>query len=803
MKRGVILILISVLFLSGCTQFEPQFSKAITQDNAKIVDFEILNRETGELTLASYDFNYGDYTFRLEGIEDLITISMGDKGDIIFKNTDINSLPIDIEYSIGHIIELKSEPLYKFHNKATKEAQKITIKEEQKKLKDDLKKINENIVVKKEFYKAINGIVIEKKLTNEELNELEKNPNIKRIMPNTGVTASLDQSTGIISSDAFWNQGYTGQGTTIGILDTGVDYTHSDLGGCFGSGCKVEGGYDFINEDPDPIDDHGHGTHCAATAAGIDAYGLGLKGVAPDATIYAYKVLSSSGGGSAASIIAGIEASMDPNGDDDFSDHLDVISLSLGGSTRYYDSMAEAIDAATEIGVTAAIAAGNSWDYGKIKTPGIARTAITVGASCKAYNQGGSISWTGEYLPYCREEFPIAAFSSKGPAIVIGESISKPDIVAPGVEICASQHGTYQSSNSCKDGDHIAISGTSMATPHVAGAAALIKQANPDWTPQQIKTAITLSATELDFGAPGATGSPNTLYQGSGQLNLSGTNDLKFSTDKSSLSVNVEAGNPTGNDNIVISNLGLETLVLDVIVEPANEFFDIKEGITTQHNIMTPEVSTLYVRGENEKTLNFNIDATGKSGIFFGKIKLIQNGKPHVIPYTITKLSKVTINIEDRQDYIVNPIFSFIVYNSDFASSRKYAYLGRDESMVGAFKGEQQYLITATMFGTQDSEYFLYDSVYLQENQDKTLNLRIADAKEFIVEGKSINGKDLSSNQESGYYFSNGIDLVRSRFTSSYPKTGSYKIYVSKKPTDFNDEMGVFFQRKGVESDPT
>src|SRR3989344_5381313 len=91
----------------------------------------------------------------------------------------------------------------------------------------------------------------------------------------------------------------SGEGVTIGIIDTGVDYTHRDLGGCFGAGCKVIGGYDFVNEDSDPMDDHGHGTHVAATAAGdgVAQDGTILKGVAPEANIVAYKVLNNNGAG--------------------------------------------------------------------------------------------------------------------------------------------------------------------------------------------------------------------------------------------------------------------------------------------------------------------------------------------------------------------------------------------------------------------------------------------------------------------------------------------------------------------------
>src|SRR3989344_7260174 len=146
----------------------------------------------------------------------------------------------------------------------------------------------------------------------------------------------------------------TGEGVKIGILDTGIDYTHSDLGGCFGEGCKVEGGYDFINNDNDPIDNHGHGTHVASTAAGKGV----LNGVAPDAKIYAYKVLDAIGGGSSEGIIEAIDNALDPNGDGDFSDRLDIVSLSLGSDCFGFffdgcgenDPLVDAIDNAVDSG---------------------------------------------------------------------------------------------------------------------------------------------------------------------------------------------------------------------------------------------------------------------------------------------------------------------------------------------------------------------------------------------------------------------------------------------------------------------
>jgi len=277
---------------------------------------------------------------------------------------------------------------------------------------------------------------------------------------------------------------------------------------------KVIGGYDFIKNNADPMDDHGHGTHVASTAAGNRDWNndgklkpnKGLSGVAPGAKILAYKVLDSHGRGLMEGVVAAIERAVDPNQDGDFSDHADIISMSLGASCMGLysdfcgpnDPISQAVDVASDAGVVVVISAGNSGPSGKtIATPGTARNAITVGATDKQDN--------------------LASFSSKGPVIWEDENenekvIIKPDVLAPGVNICAAQSSNKPWDNKkCFDDTHISISGTSMATPHVAGVVALLLQKNPVWTPEEIKSA--LKGTAKDLGL-----SPT--EQGSGRINL-------------------------------------------------------------------------------------------------------------------------------------------------------------------------------------------------------------------------------------------------------------------------------------------
>ncbi|HEX8160456.1 MAG TPA: Ig-like domain-containing protein [Pyrinomonadaceae bacterium] len=336
---------------------------------------------------------------------------------------------------------------------------------------------------------VVNGVAARVKPS--ALDALEADETIARVEPDGVSHITLDTSVDEIHARDVWsfsdgnNNPLTGVGERIAIIDTGVDYTHPDLGGCLGAGCKVIGGWNFLSGGPDPMDDNGHGTHVAATAAGN---GL-LKGVAPDARVIAYKVCNSAGSCLNSDIIAAIDYATDPNRDGDQSDHVDVASMSLGGPGNPGDSQSAAVDNATAAGVVVTVAAGNSGPgAGTIESPGTARTAITVAAACKAAQVGAD----------SRCATPIASFSSRGPLVFGEEDMQKPDLAAPGVLICAARWANaFAGSPLCFDDQHVRISGTSMATPHVAGAAALVRQAFPTYDPSQVKQLLKNSARSL------------------------------------------------------------------------------------------------------------------------------------------------------------------------------------------------------------------------------------------------------------------------------------------------------------------
>lgn len=446
-----------------------------------------------------------------------------------------------------------------------------------------------SIKVDKVFNKVLQGITIVG--TEEEIEKITGLPGVKQVHPTSTYKVELDDSVPFIGGTLLRgefdenDQRLTGKGIKIGVIDTGIDYTHPDLQR------NYKGGFDLVDEDEDPMEtvkSQGettmHGTHVAGI---IGANGKYL-GVAPDAEIYAYRALGPGGFGTSDQVIAAIEKAVE--------DGMDIINLSLGSSVNAPDYPTSiALDKAVENGVIAVTSNGNSgpglWTVG---SPGASEKAISVGASTppleipvlelelvpnksiilqplqgsvpwnlskshklvygglgykeelqevkdkivlvergeipftekvkNAYNKGAkailifnneeglfsggleeaitipAVALSREDGLFLKKELEnghewavtkgrkvkdrLANFSSRGP--VTHTWAIKPDVVAPGVKI----------KSTIPDG-YVSLQGTSMASPHVAGAAALVKQAHPDWNPEQVKAALMNTAKPI------------------------------------------------------------------------------------------------------------------------------------------------------------------------------------------------------------------------------------------------------------------------------------------------------------------
>ena len=502
------------------------------------------------------------------------------------------------------------------------------------------------------FQNAFNGLSIRIKGT--DIDRLLEFKEVKHIFEDRKFKAELYDAVEVTEARNVWelldlnNVGVTGKGIVVGIIDTRIDYNHPDLGGGFGPNYKVIGGYDIVNNDPDPMDDHSHGTH----VAGIVAANGRLKGIAPDAKLMAYKVLDKNGYGTTEWILAGLDRAL--------KDKCDIVNLSLGYTNIWLDQDSPEVKAANNLvnsGIIVVNAAGNSGtrtnylDF-PISGVGIGTDVISVAASSidtlykmkykislktdlgllrsinaqaanfplqkqkifpenteyevvdcgfgrkedfsskdltnkialiergeiyfseKVYNAqkakaAGVIIYNnkegimqplfaidydkipdnpsesfipcafiskndGEYIKsvidkglkvsfkYEKEPFDeaIAYFSSQGPALSRdNKPMFKPDIAAPGYDIYSTVLGKKYDS----------YSGTSMASPMVAGAVALLKQAHPDWTTKDFKDALMNTADILwnptdennkEYGAMPEAQPISFTYQGAGRINI-------------------------------------------------------------------------------------------------------------------------------------------------------------------------------------------------------------------------------------------------------------------------------------------
>ncbi|MEV0321859.1 S8 family peptidase [Streptomyces sp. NPDC050658] len=320
--------------------------------------------------------------------------------------------------------------------------------------------------VKRTFGSALNGYAVS--LSSTEAKRLAADPAVTTVEQNRTVRATATQTnppwgldrigqTSLPLSGTYTYPDSAGSGVTAYVIDTGVRVTHSDLGG------RAVNGYDAVDGDSTAQDGNGHGTHVATTIAGT------TYGVAKKAKIVAVRVLDNNGDGTTAGVIAGIDwvTSNHSSG----APAVANMSLGSGAST----SMDNAVKNSIADGITYAVAAGNSGTDASNTSPARVSAALTVGAT-----DGSDVR---------------ASFSNYGSSL---------DMFAPGVKIPAGWHTSDTATNT--------ISGTSMASPHVAGAAVLYLAGHTSATPPQVASALVNGATNGKVSSPGA-GSPNRLLK--------------------------------------------------------------------------------------------------------------------------------------------------------------------------------------------------------------------------------------------------------------------------------------------------
>ena len=437
-------------------------------------------------------------------------------------------------------------------------------------------------------------------VTKEGLEKLKNNPYVKRIDINYPNSISLGDTVSIVNATKTWkiiqnDFNITGKGETICVIDSGIDYTHPDLGNCTtdefiaGNCSKVIGGYDIKNNDNNPIDDNGHGTN----VAGIIAANGSIVGIAPDAKLVAIKTQGSDGTGNQDDLISGIEWCT--NNASKF--NISVISMSLGCTTATYavhcdsqpfcnnQELSTAIGAAIKKNISVIASSGNDGSKTFISSPACIANVTAVGSTDK--------------------DNAISSFSSRN-AIT--------DLFAPGKSI----------TTTAKDGGSISPSGTSFSVPHVSAAFALIRQfkileSNLILTPIQIQNALNITGKILnDSGGTGLLFSRINIFGAIFHLDISPQITFVLPT-------------PTNQSNIANSsffvNITSNKELLGVVIEFNQTNQTMNGSGTNWYKNITGLDSGVYFYKV------WGNDSVGKSNVSELRVVQINNTQPNIIEF--------------------------------------------------------------------------------------------------------------------------------------------------------------------------
>jgi subtilisin family serine protease len=408
----------------------------------------------------------------------------------------------------------------------------------------------------------------------------------------------LDESVPQIGAPEMWEAGYTGKGSKVAVLDTGIDATHPDLAGA------VIAARDFTGSAHGAQDRHGHGTHVASIIAGSGKASDGrYRGVAPDSELLIGKVLGDDGSGTDSEILAGMEWAAQAEG-------ADIVNLSLGGwDSPELDPLEEAINELTEeTGALFVVSAGNSGPRPRsIGSPANAAAALAVGAVDK--------------------QDQIWERSSRGPTAWDGQL--KPDITAPGVRIVAARaDGTVLHE---PVGEHYTTaSGTSMAAPHVAGAAAVLLQRRPGWKAQELKAALMAAAEpNPNLGA---------FDQGTGRVDLPAAIEQTLVSSPVSMGFGIQRW-PHDDDQpvwreLAYRNLGAEQVELRLTAELAGP-----DGEPAPDGAVGLSAGTLAIPAGGTATVTVTADTNhaGPDGLYVGQVTATAGEDTVATPISVEK----------------------------------------------------------------------------------------------------------------------------------------------------------------------
>jgi subtilisin family serine protease len=424
----------------------------------------------------------------------------------------------------------------------------------------------------------------------------------------------LDRSAVQIGAPTAWAAGLTGSGVTVAVLDTGIDADHPDFAG------RIADSRNFVEDGP-ADDDVGHGTHVASILAGSGAAEEGrYTGIAPDATLLVGKVCDLFGCPES-SIIAGMEWAAESG--------AVVVNLSLGGrDLPEIDPLEESINTLTAAHGTLFVAAAGNFpgcggpDRLQVSSPSTADAALSVGA----------VDSTDA----------IADFSCRGPRV--GDGAVKPEVSAPGVDIVAGRaRGTPLGDFEPVSDFYTRMSGTSMATPHVAGAAAILAQAHPEWRAAELKAALMASARP--------TAAQGVLGEGAGRVDVARA--ITQSVLSSPVSLNFGTSLWPHDDDepvtraVTYQNRGDRPITLELSVEDRDPDGGSAAGMFS----VSPAAITVPVGGEASATIIADTRVAGPDGAFSGVVVATGGDQSVRTPFSLTKEFEsydLTLEVVDR-----------------------------------------------------------------------------------------------------------------------------------------------------------
>jgi len=559
----------------------------------------------------------------------------------------------------------------------------------------------------------------------------------------TGHT-TLDESTALVNAPTVWDAGVTGEGVTIAILDSGIDASHPDLAG------RVAAAANFTGEEVGDLS--GHGTLVASAAAGTGAASDGTyRGLAPDATLLDGKVTNAEGTFRESAVIDGMQWAADQG--------AQVVNLSLGATVRadrIPHPFEQAADRLTEqAGLLFVAAAGNAGSAdGTVESPASAESALGVGA----VDKDGAI-WEQ---------------SSPGPRA--GATAVKPDILAPGVDVTGARASDGYIGVPVDD-NYVRDSGTSLSAPLVAGAAALLLEAEPDLAPDKLKARLMASA-DPRAGEPA-------YEQGAGLLNVATAVEQTVTTEPTNVDFGVRRwphpdDEPVGR-TVTYVNTGAEDVALELSVvaygpggeAPAGEMFTLAESALT-----------VPASGTAETTLTADTSLGGPNGHYSGHVTAVSpDGSTTTTPFGVhqeAELYDVSFAFTGRNG---EPSESYSMRLQDHDEEQQWWFAGASHGAAATVRIPPGRYHLDARFPTPDGGLALLVQPLLDVTEDTAVEVdaRSAKAVEVAVPDDSaelergVIGYQLQLDEDARRFSSNLVGLDRNHIGHLGPELDAHQ----------------------------